>query len=352
VSDKAASIEANLNGITQRVSSTESTISTHTTQISAVDGKINTAKNAAINTAATDATNKANKAKTDAISTASADATTKANNALKDGKAYTDTGLKPVKDTLATHTTEISTTKQQVSTIETNLGSITSRVSNVENKTTTIDGKVKAQETRISTAENKLTPTSIVSSVNEALNGKSSSISTTSTTLSKNSFEVRNAAFKLYDTYGDLALSSGNGWTYAQGGLQAAVAPHNKPTVRGVTLSSGNSGLKPYGITHESFNNLPFTIGSNTHKVDIRNMIDTEWGNIEANAIYGEGIHSGHGKGSYLSLIRNELNIGSGADTSNLWLNYVTTVSDAQVVVGSGDPGGWGHLSAGSLYVK
>ncbi|MDY4949207.1 MAG: hypothetical protein SO128_07530 [Clostridium cadaveris] len=352
VSDKAASIESNLNGITQRVSSTESTISTHTTQISAVDGKINTAKNAAINTAATDATNKANKAKTDAISTASADATTKANNALKDGKAYTDTGLKPVKDTLATHTTEISTTKQQVSTIETNLGSITSRVSNVENKTTTIDGKVKAQETRISTAENKLTPTSIVSSVNEALNGKSSSISTTSTTLSKNSFEVRNAAFKLYDTYGDLALSSGNGWTYAQGGLQAAVAPHNKPTVRGVTLSSGNSGLKPYGITHESFNNLPFTIGSNTHKVDIRNMIDTEWGNIEANAIYGEGIHSGHGKGSYLSLIRNELNIGSGADTSNLWLNYVTTVSDAQVVVGSGDPGGWGHLSAGSLYVK
>lgn len=333
VSDKAASIEANLNGITQRVSSTESTISTHTTQISAVDGKINTAK-------------------TDAINTASADATTKANNALKDGKAYTDNGLAPVNKTLVTHTTEISTTKQQVSNIETNLGSITSRVSTVENKTTTIDGKVAAQETRLQSAENKITPTSIVNSVNEALSGSTSSITTTSTTLSKNSFEVRNAAFKLYDTYGDLALSSGNGWTYAQGGLQAAVAPHNKPNVRGVTLSSGNSGLKPYGITHESFNNLPFTIGSNTHKVEIRNMIDTEWGNIEANAIYGEGIHSGHGKGSYLSLIRNELNIGSGADTSNLWLNYVTTVSDAQVVVGSGDPGGWGHLSAGSLYVK
>ncbi|NME66322.1 hypothetical protein HF846_17250, partial [Clostridium cadaveris] len=154
VSDKAASIEANLNGITQRVSSTESTISTHTTQIGTVDGKINTAKTDAINTAATDATNKANKAKTDAISTASADATTKANNALKDGKSYTDIGLKPVKDTLATHTTEISTTKQQVSTIETNLGSITSRVSTVENKTTTIDGKLIKQETRLQSAEN------------------------------------------------------------------------------------------------------------------------------------------------------------------------------------------------------
>ena len=352
VSDKAASIEANLNGITQRVSSTESTISTHTTQIGTVDGKINTAKTDAINTAATDATNKANKAKTDAISTASADATTKANNALKDGKSYTDIGLKPVKDTLATHTTEISTTKQQVSTIETNLGSITSRVSTVENKTTTIDGKLIKQETRLQSAENKLTPTSIVSSVNEALNGNSSSISTTSTTLSKNSFEVRNAAFKLYDTYGDLALSSGGGWTYTQGKYQVSVSPHNKPRVRGVTLSSGNCNVLPYGIVQETFNSIPLVLGSNSLKVEIRNMIDTEWGNLEANSISAEGIHSAHGKGAYLSLIRNELNIGSGASSSNLWLNYFSTVEDPQVVVGNGSYGGWGHLSAGSLYVK
>lgn len=351
VSDKAASIEANLNGITQRVSSTESTISTHTTQIGTVDGKINTAKTDAINTAETDATNKANKAKTDAISTASADATTKANNALKDGKSYTDIGLKPVKDTLATHTTEISTTKQQVSTIETNLGSITSRVSTVENKTTTIDGKLIKQETRLQSAENKLTPTSIVSSVNEALNGNSSSISTTSTTLSKNSFEVRNAAFKLYDTYGDLALSSGGGWTYTQGKYQVSVSPHNKPRVRGVTLSSGNCNVLPYGIVQETFNSIPLVLGSNSLKVEIRNMIDTEWGNLEANSISAEGIHSAHGKGAYLSLIRNELNIGSGASSSNLWLNYFSTVEDPQVVVGNGSYGGWGHLSAGSLYV-
>ena len=332
VSDKAASIEANLNGITQRVSSTESTVRSHTTQIGAVDGKINTAK-------------------TDAISTASADATTKANNALKDGKSYTDIGLKPVKDTLATHTIEISTTKQQVSTIETNLGSITSRVSTVENKTTTIDGKLIKQETRLQSAENKLTPTSIVSSVNEALNGNSSSISTTSTTLSKNSFEVRNAAFKLYDTYGDLALSSGGGWTYTQGKYQVSVSPHNKPRVRGVTLSSGNCNVLPYGIVQETFNSIPLVLGSNSLKVEIRNMIDTEWGNLEANSISAEGIHSAHGKGAYLSLIRNELNIGSGASSSNLWLNYFSTVEDPQVVVGNGSYGGWGHLSAGSLYV-
>ncbi|MDY4950445.1 MAG: hypothetical protein SO128_13850 [Clostridium cadaveris] len=331
VSDKAASIESNLNGITQRVSSTESTVRSHTTQIGAVDGKINTAK-------------------TDAISTASADATTKANNALKDGKAYTDNGLAPVNKTLVTHTTEISTTKQQVSNIETNLGSITSRVSTVENKTTTIDGKVKAQETRISTAEQKITPSSIVNSVSSGISN-GTALDITSIKLEKNLFTVKNAMFRLYDTYGDLALSSGNGWTYAQGGLQAAVAPHNKPNVRGVTLSSGNSGLKPYGITHESFNNLPFTIGSNTHKVEIRNMIDTEWGNIEAKSIFGNDVYSNHAEGNYSQLIRNELNSRGGDGI--LWLNYLTdSVSTSQVVVGAGDMGNWGKISANSLYVK
>lgn len=179
VSDKAASIEANLNGITQRVSSTEKTISTHTTQIGAVDGKINTAKKDAINTAATDATTKANKA-------------------LSDGKTYTDTGLKPVKDTLATHTKEISTTKQQVSTIETNLGSITSRVSTVENKTTTIDGKVTAQETRLQSAEQKITPSAITTTISSAISDGTGSITTTQFVQDKNGLKIKNGGFSIY----------------------------------------------------------------------------------------------------------------------------------------------------------
>ncbi|WP_300954429.1 phage tail spike protein, partial [uncultured Clostridium sp.] len=60
--NKVATIETNLNSITSRVSSTESTISTHTIQLGTVDNRINTAKNSAINTAASDATTKANNA--------------------------------------------------------------------------------------------------------------------------------------------------------------------------------------------------------------------------------------------------------------------------------------------------
>ena len=70
--NKVASIETNLNGITQRVSSTESTISTHTTQLGTVDNRINTAKNAAISAAATDATSKANNAQSKALADAKA----------------------------------------------------------------------------------------------------------------------------------------------------------------------------------------------------------------------------------------------------------------------------------------
>ncbi|WP_462427204.1 phage tail protein [Fusobacterium varium] len=253
-----------------------------------------------------------------------------------------------IADVITTTDTKISNAKAE---IKTTTDAIALNVSNLTTKTTTIDGKVTAQETRLQSAENKITPTSIVSSVNEALSGSTSSINTTSTTLSKNSFEVRNAAFKLYDTYGDLALASGQGWTYAQGGFQAAVAPHNKPVVRGVTLSSGNAGLKPYGITHESFNNFPFTIGSNTLKVEIRNMIDTEWANLEAKAIYGEGLYTNHAEGNYTQLIRNEVNSRNGDGI--LWLNYITdSVSSTQVVVGAGDMGNWGKISANSLYVK
>ena len=169
VSDKAATIEANLNGITQRVSSTESTLSTHTTQIGTING------------------------------------------------------------TLSTHTKDISTTKQQVSTIETNLGSITTRVSTVENKTTTIDGKVAAQETRISTAEQKITPGAIISTISSTIDRGTGSITTTQFVQDKNGLKIKNGGFSIYrgstkamyiETSGLVASESGYGaYTDKSGGM-------------------------------------------------------------------------------------------------------------------------------------
>ncbi|MFV0327707.1 MAG: hypothetical protein ACK5LF_25600 [Bacteroides xylanisolvens] len=67
-------------------SSTQSTINGKATT-----GYVDTAKSAAINAAATDATTKANNAQSAAISAAATDATTKANSALASAKTYSDT---------------------------------------------------------------------------------------------------------------------------------------------------------------------------------------------------------------------------------------------------------------------
>ena len=125
--NKVASIETNLNGITQRVSSTESTISTHTTQLGTVDNRINTAKNAAISAAATDATSKANNAQS---------------KALADAKSYTNGQITTVNKTITDKVAEIKTTTD----------SITQRISSTESTTSTLTTKVNTAQ---STADSK-----------------------------------------------------------------------------------------------------------------------------------------------------------------------------------------------------
>lgn len=93
VSDKQAQLTVDLNGITGRVTSVESTTQEHTTQLSTVDSRIKTAKDAAISSAASTAQSKADAAKTAAINAA---------------KGYTDGQLTTVNETLSTHTSEIS----------------------------------------------------------------------------------------------------------------------------------------------------------------------------------------------------------------------------------------------------
>ena len=76
--------------------------------------KANDAKNSAISTAASDATTKANNAKSAAISTAASDATTKANNALSSAKSYSDGQIKTVNAAITQTNSEISAMKGQI----------------------------------------------------------------------------------------------------------------------------------------------------------------------------------------------------------------------------------------------
>lgn len=116
-SNKVALIETNLSGITQRVQSTESTMSTHTTQLSTVDSRIDSAKNSAINAAANDATNKAN-------------------NAIDSAKGYTDKQITTVNKTVTDKLAEIHVTTdaiaQRVGSTENNVSTITSNFNNLK----------------------------------------------------------------------------------------------------------------------------------------------------------------------------------------------------------------------------
>lgn len=76
--------------------------------------KANDAKSAAISTAASDATTKANNAKSAAISTAASDATTKANAALSSAKSYSDGQIKTVNAAITQTNSEISAMKGQI----------------------------------------------------------------------------------------------------------------------------------------------------------------------------------------------------------------------------------------------
>ena len=227
VKSNVATLDVNLQGITQRVSSTESTTTTLTNKVNTAQSTADAAKSAASTAQST-----ANTAKNNA-----ATAQTAANNAQStaDSKAkvFTSTPTTPYKvgdlwtagpsgdvmrcktarasgsytasdwekaskytdDTKANaaqtaannaqntantanatanaNKTEISNTKSKVATIETNLSGITSKVSKMETAQSTTNGKVSSLETRMSTAESKITETAITNTVKKNFYTKS-----------------------------------------------------------------------------------------------------------------------------------------------------------------------------------
>lgn len=250
VSDKAAALEVNLNSITQRVSSTESTTSTLTTQMGQVDGKITNAAGQAVSEAVgTKDTRRDNQppswyfanypkrsinefkiASSIGLPHGSTYGTVNTMVVWSDKSGgypvqtwtsygtptYQRTGTSEsawgawvqqedvngsqnkantaLNDSKNYTNVEVTKTNNKVASIETNLNSITSRVSTVETTTTTINGNVTNLQSRMNTAEQKITATAITNSVSEALNNGTASINTVSTVLDRNGLTVLNGA--------------------------------------------------------------------------------------------------------------------------------------------------------------
>ncbi|WP_394896490.1 hypothetical protein, partial [Clostridium paraputrificum] len=88
-------------------------------------------------------------------------------------------------------TTEVTTVKEKAASLETSLNSITSKVTNLESTTSTINGKVNAQETRLQSTEQKVTATGVITTITEAINAGTNSLTTMQFILDKNGATIK-----------------------------------------------------------------------------------------------------------------------------------------------------------------
>nr|DAE48775.1 MAG TPA: Tail fiber family protein [Caudoviricetes sp.] len=108
---------------------------------------------------------------------------------------------------IATITTEVTTVKEKAATLETNLNGITSKVTNLESTTSTINGKVNSQETRLQSTEQKVTATGVITTITEAINAGTNSLTTMQFILDKNGATIKNGALRILNKTGKAVLS-------------------------------------------------------------------------------------------------------------------------------------------------
>lgn len=101
---------------------------------------------------------------------------------------------------------EVTTVKEKAASLETSLNSITSKVTNLESTTSTINGKVNAQETRLQSTEQKVTATGVITTITEAINKGTNSLTTMQFILDRNGATIKNGALKILNNAGESVL--------------------------------------------------------------------------------------------------------------------------------------------------
>ena len=102
---------------------------------------------------------------------------------------------------------EVTTVKEKAASLETSLNSITSKVTNLESTTSTINGKVNSQETRLQSTEQKVTATGVITTITEAINAGTNSLTTMQFILDKNGATIKNGALRILNKAGKTVLS-------------------------------------------------------------------------------------------------------------------------------------------------
>ena len=127
---------------------------------------------------------------------------------LEKGNKPTDWSPSPedINESILAVSKEVTTVKEKAATLETNLNGITSKVTNLESTTSTINGKVNAQETRLQSTEQKVTAKGVITTITEAINAGTNSLTTMQFILDKNGTTIKNGSLKILNNAGESVL--------------------------------------------------------------------------------------------------------------------------------------------------
>ena len=164
---------------------------------------------------------------------------------------------------IATITTEVTTVKEKAATLETNLNGITSKVTNLESTTSTINGKVNAQETRLQSTEQKVTATGVITTITEAINAGTNSLTTMQFILDKNGVTVKNGGIRILNNSNEEVLKQD-----IQGGIE----------LQGSIISKDSSGKKKYALDGQALKLYDWSVSTDrvAGAIESRKTDDTE----------------------------------------------------------------------------
>lgn len=223
----------------------------------------------------------------------------------------------------------------------------------VESRVSTAESTIEQQATQISSKVDvngvKSTIEQNPTSVKIAFNKINTNIQTDEGGI----FSIKNGALKVYNTRGNAYLltgynANGDNYVYTQGRYQASMEPGRTYVYPDGTTAVNKSAtnMSPFGIEHENSDGREMYIRSNTN-VRLANLGNTMDRALNLFELNGTTVRTFVVEGKRVALWQNCVD-ATGTTDKNLWLNK--TAGD-QVVVGNGANTGWGHLSAGSIYV-
>lgn len=158
---------------------------------------------------------------------------------------------------------EVTSVKSRTATLETNLNGITSKVTNLESTTSTINGKVNAQETRLQSTEQKVTATGVITTITEAINAGTNSLTTMQFVLDKNGVTVKNGGIRILNNSNEEVLKQD-----IQGGIE----------LQGSIISKDSSGKKKYALDGQALKLYDWSVSTDrvAGAIESRKTNDTE----------------------------------------------------------------------------